>query len=674
MRIAKKIMLWLLICALCAFCAVLMGANMHCVFSGNAGQCTPSIATAVRIIRENKTAAEICVYVFLLLLAAWLLMLAPVLFGFAANKTRKIVPGVRIPYPAGNGEYGTADFLPKSKFRQEFAYIVISPKNDLIKWLLFEAEKNPDTAVEIRDESIGKQGGGIILGRDRRRPIYYYNKEDTHTLVVGATRSGKTRTVSLSSLVFQALCGESIITQDPKGEMYLYTYPFLERLGYEVCAIDFSEPEKSTRYNFMQEVNDLLDDDDIPHAIEKARDIVTAIVPGSERGEPVWTNGERSIMACAIISVSWDNRDRPEYRNLTNVYFFIARMCRPNAEGVIPLATYLKSIKTFHPAMLCVDIAEIAPTKMRGSFYTSALTSLQVFTDPNIWAMTQFTDFDSYSTGFNKRAIFLIVPDEKATYYPLASLFISQEYQRLKKSSQKTGNRLDRRVNYNIEEIGNTSKIGDIKSMLTVGGGAGIRCNLFVQSKVQLEDIYDHETAQILRDNCETWIYLQTDNGEMLKEISDKLGSYTIKSSSVSVSDNGTSASYNLTGRPLLMPDEIKRIRRPYQLVTSRTAPAIMYGTDISETIFNKMLGLGDKEYNKQLIIRRQNLRKKRRVRVEDMKILSIQDYFPELAAGAEQSAKPAININGKIHLSPPEIMNPPVPYEAAEDYEDNDD
>ncbi len=47
--------------------------------------------------------------------------------------------------------------------------------------------------------------------------------------------------------------------------------------------------------------------------------------------------------------------------------------------------------------------------------------------------------------------------------------------------------------------------------------------------------------------------------------------------------------------------DEVRRIIRPYQIVTSRTHPAIMYSPDLSEWYFNRMLGLGDKEHNRRL-------------------------------------------------------------------------
>ena len=35
-----------------------------------------------------------------------------------------------------------------------------------------------------------------------------------------------------------------------------------------------------------------------------------------------------SVIAGAIMSVVFDNKEHPEYQNLTNVYSFISEMCR----------------------------------------------------------------------------------------------------------------------------------------------------------------------------------------------------------------------------------------------------------------------------------------------------------------------------------------------------------
>lgn len=75
-------------------------------------------------------------------------------------------------------------------------------------------------------------------------------------------------------------------------------------------------------------------------------------------------------------------------------------------------------------------------------------------------------------------------------------------------------------------------------------------------------------------------------------QLSASNGKYTTPSNSQSVS---------LTERKLLNTDEVRRVKRPHQIITSRDHPAMMYAPDLSQWMFNKMLGLGDMEHNRRL-------------------------------------------------------------------------
>ena len=459
--------------------------------------------------------------------------------------------------------------------------------------------------------------GGLVLGMSPDGKKLYCNCEDTHTLTIGATRSGKTRNVVLPSIGLMALAGESMVVTDPKGELYCSTYPFLERLGYEVIVIDFKNPLKSSRYNFLQPVIDAVNMRDIPLAVTRARDSASMLVPNrpETHTDPIWPDGQRAILTAAMLAVVVDNPGRPEYQNLSNAYRFIVEMGKPNAHGDIPLSRYLEDLPMDHPVRLVAGISEVAPNKTRGSFFSSGATTLNLFTDPAIHTMTAATDWDSHTTGNRQRAIFIILPDYKNTYYPLAALFVYQHYQMLAEYSDKCGGRLPRRVNFICDEFGNFVKIPDFSTALTVSGGRGIRFHLFLQDFNQLDEKYGNKVGKTIRSNAETWIYLQTDNPETLEELSRKLGKYTVKSPSLSGSTGGnTSASYNFTGRDLLTADEIKRIRRPYQLVTSRSAPCVMYAPDLAQTPWNTMFGLGDQEHNRKVMLARSARRYERSV------------------------------------------------------------
>ena len=378
--------------------------------------------------------------------------------------------------------------------------------------------------------------GGILFGTDGDK--YYINGEDTHTLVIGATRSGKTRSIVLPSIGIMGLAGESMVVSDPKGELHQYTYPFLERCGYDVYALDFKNPERSDHYNFLQEVIDAVNDDDTPRAQKKAMEITEALVGNDMSNEKIWSEGEKAIMAACILAVVYDNKDHPEYQNLTNVYYFINNMCEMSENP--PLKKYINTIRLInpnHPALALISSTKVAPSKTQGSFNISALATLRLFADINVYNITNRNSFNLSDVGKKKTAIFIILPDSNTTYYGVASLFVDQLYRKLADDADLRGGRLKQRVNFILDEFGNFATIPDFAAKLTVGGGRGLRFNLFVQSTAQLEGEggkkikYGKEGARTIMGNCQYWIYLSSDL-ETRKMISESIGEYTAMSSS----------------------------------------------------------------------------------------------------------------------------------------------
>jgi len=194
------------------------------------------------------------------------------------------------------------------------------------------------------------------------------------------------------------LAGESIIISDPKGELYNYTSGFLERLGYDVKVLDFKNPEKSHRYNLLQPIIDAVNAGDFDKAEMRAWDMTNTLVGKNDRGEKVWQNGEMSVIAASILCVVCDNKPRPEFQNLTNVYWFIAEMAK-TIGGKMPLLEYVKKLPQSHPAKALLSISDVAPSRTRSSFYTSALTTLRLFTSKSIYGITNKSDFSLTDVG-----------------------------------------------------------------------------------------------------------------------------------------------------------------------------------------------------------------------------------------------------------------------------------
>lgn len=282
-----------------------------------------------------------------------------------------------------------------------------------------------------------------------------------HTLLqYGATRSGKTRTVVLQTIVTLGISGansknggESIIISDTKGELYNYTSEFMKKLGYETIVIDFKNPLKSNHYNFLQPIIDSVNMGDYRKAEEYAWDITQALVGTDDsKTERIWKDGEMSIIAGTIMAVVYENKDNPEFQNLTNVYTFISEMCM-SEDGEMPINNYIRDLKPENPASRIFNIARIAPDRTRGSFFTSALTTLKLFTSDSIYTMTCESDFDLKDTGNKNRVIYIILPDERLAYYPLASLFVNQQYVSLVEVADLRGGELKNRVNFVLDEF-----------------------------------------------------------------------------------------------------------------------------------------------------------------------------------------------------------------------------
>lgn len=515
---------------------------------------------------------------------------------------QKVTDNISIPVKAGQAQHGSARFMTQKEIEESFCSQVL-PKSIQHK------------------EKIDIPKGGLIIGYEKNKKTtlekVYFLDDDMHSLILGATRSGKTRGLILQSICLLGLSGESMAISDPKGEIFDYTTPYLKDFGYEIVALDFRNPQKSMRYNFLQPVVDALQKKDIPKAIDATWDIADTLV--KETTERVWSDGEKSVIAGAILAVTYDNQEKVNHQNLATVYSFINRMSGSDRKGELFLKKYMDSLEIDHPAKEILGVAVNAPARQRASYISSALATLKLFTNPHIRDMTAKSDFELQEIGQKKRTMFLILPDEKNTFHSLASLFVNQQYTALVELADSKGGRLPIRCNFLLDEFGNFTKIPSFLNYLTVGGGRGIRFNIVIQSFAQLEEKYGDKVTEGIKDNCQCLIYLAGSNPKTVQDISQRLGKYTVASFGKSSGRSGHSAnvssnqSKNLTARELLTPNEVGRIERPFVLVLYQgKLPAVMQIPDISQWRFNIFLGMGDQEHNKNLRILRQMQRKER--------------------------------------------------------------
>lgn len=422
---------------------------------------------------ETVISSKESVQIFVLTIISFMLFATISIFKFYNtknyhSKTYKVTDNIEIPLPVGGKQtqHGSVWWLSKRKFKKTFGINILDIENPTIKELLkksdedkeilLKSDEDENIKVDINVEPLPEElqkpifsKGGLVIGKKDRTVIkpyiktlmipktkkyirlpsiklrkieeMYFIDDDLHSLTIGATRSGKTRSLVLQSINNTALAGENMIISDPKGELFEYTCVELKRLGYNVLTLDFKTPLKSSRYNFLEPVIEAIKQKNTPKAENYASDIVQSLVGDVKgNGEAIWNNGEKAVIRATIMAVVMENIDNPKFQNLPNVYHFIAEMCKEQEDKTTLIDTYLdflKEIDKTHPAIASFAPAQMAASKTRASFYTSALSTLNIFMDSYVANMISENEIDINKFNEEKTALFMILPDEKTTFY-----------------------------------------------------------------------------------------------------------------------------------------------------------------------------------------------------------------------------------------------------------------
>lgn len=425
---------------------------------------------------------------------------------------------------------------------------------------------------------------GIVLAASPKKGKYWTIDDDTHTLIVGTTRSGKSRRIILPTIWHLSKKGESMVICDLKKELYPATKNFLHRRGYKTVVLDLRTPQAGNRFNILHPVITAVENGDIAAAIQAADDIayILSHVP-NYRGDPIWPSTKRALISALLLAVAIEAPS--ETKHMGTAYHLLSRL---GAEDGVALDTYFTSLSDTHPARIPYGVFQMSQGKMRASIATDTLTSLQIFAvDPAVQYMLAAQDHSLSSVGEEKTAVFLVIPDERANRNILASIYINQCYSALVDLANANNRRLPIRVNFLLDEFGNIPAITDFPTKITTAGGRGIRFTLAVQDLEQLATTYPNQD-QTISGQCWTWIYILTNSMETAKVISDKCGRYTVRteqySSSAQRYGETQGVSQGLTGRNLIMPDELLKFPKDQVLILrTRENPAKLPLPDISK-------------------------------------------------------------------------------------------
>jgi len=318
---------------------------LHLVLSKNFNDLMQiNIKSIIEIITTNKTVAIIFTIVEIIIVSFLLLFSNKRKNIYHSDKV-KLTDKIEVPKPIGEGQHGTSWWLDKKDYDKVFKCNIIDTNKKYNK--------------------IAFNSAGVIVNYEKQNNIekIYYIDDNIHLLIVGSSGSGKSRSIIIPTITMLGLAGENLFISDVKGELYLYTAEKLKELGYDVIAIDYINFLKSNWYNYLDIIINAVEDENIPLAESLINDIVNILVESNDKTEPIWKNGEMSVIKTALMAVILENKGKREYQTLANAYYFVAEMFKPDKNGKMPIDEYMEEKEANDPIKKFFAVARYCTIK-----------------------------------------------------------------------------------------------------------------------------------------------------------------------------------------------------------------------------------------------------------------------------------------------------------------------
>lgn len=431
----------------------------------------------------------------------------------------------------------------------------------------------------IPEDSIEKaEKSGICLYRNNN--TLYVDTQTINSLIIGTTRSGKGQTFVLPMIriLSQGKQRQSMVLNDPKGELAENSYKMLIDKGYKVVILNLRDTNLSSLWNPLSPIikeykNAMYKDGDVSKVSELIGELAR-VFTDNPKSDPIWPTSAKSLMSAIILYLldKGYSSDCLDKLNMYSVYnFFLEYGGRTEVKDVNgakvqvnALDQLFQKLPVGHPAKLAYATSNFATGDMRSSIFSTLSSNLEIFSDTGIAKLTSGNEiyFEDLVDPDNPCAVFMVVPDEKVNRHVLASLFINQCYSQLIDIAGKyPEQKLPQRIQFILDEFGNMVRIPSMDVKMTVCLGRNILFNLFVQDLQQLETKYDSAAATI-RSNCGNLVYINSMDKETNEYMSAVLGDQTVEYDTFS-GDADKSLSHqnvNVTGRKLLTAAELSNL------------------------------------------------------------------------------------------------------------------
>jgi type IV secretion system protein VirD4 len=399
---------------------------------------------------------------------------------------------------------------------------------------------------------------GIILARLGGRLLRLPGQQGV--AVIARSRSGKGAGIVIPNLFEWP---DSLICVDPKHENYTITAGHRARAGHAVFLFDpFSERRNTARWNPLGYITD-----DPALRINGLQRIADMLYQESPGVDPFWTASARTLFLGIGLYV-FETPSLPKTIGeilrqgmASGDEGFGAhwkRLIEGRNSGKYPLSP--ECVRA-----LCdvIDLAPVTASSIRKTF----TSRLDLWLNPILDWATSGNDFDLRELRSKRISIYVgVLPEDLHRLRPVLSLFFQQAIALQTRQLPEHNAELVYQVVFLLDEFTSLGKIPIIAEAIGLMGGYNIRVVLAIQARSQLREVYGLNAAETILRNLAARVVFGADEYSDAREISDELGTVTVKTRSVSKpaldlfgkSPRSRSVSVSEQRRPLMLPQEVQ--------------------------------------------------------------------------------------------------------------------
>ncbi|HIV18387.1 MAG TPA: type IV secretory system conjugative DNA transfer family protein [Candidatus Merdivicinus intestinigallinarum] len=396
-----------------------------------------------------------------------------------------------------------------------------------------------------------------------------------HAVAIGGSGAGKTRRYVKPNLM-QA--NVSFVALDPKGELLRDTGFLLKEKGYEVRVLDLLNMEKSHCYNpfvYLRDAND---------AQRLVTNLFKSTTPkGGQSQDPFWDTAASMLLLALVLYLHYEAPTEEQNFPMVMEMLRAGEVREDDETYESPLDELFNRLEMRDPDHIAVKYYRnyrSGSAKTLKSIQITLAARLEKFNLESLSSLVITDELDLPSIGEKKVALFALIPDNDTSFNFLASILYTQLFQQLfHLADHKYGGALPVPVHFLMDEFANVSLPDDFDKILATMRSRNIGVSIILQNIAQLKALFEKQWESIMG-NCDELLYLGGNEPSTHKLISESyLGKETIDLNTYGKS-SGHSGSYStnwqITGRELLTPDEVRMLDNRKALLFIRGERPIM--------------------------------------------------------------------------------------------------